>query len=320
LKYRSEIDGLRALAVVPVILFHAGVTLFSGGFVGVDVFFVISGYLITTVIIQDLDTGKFSIVSFYERRARRILPALFLVVIISAVAAWFFLGPLDGKKFAQSILGVITFTSNIMFWLDDGYFESASELKPLLHTWSLAVEEQYYLFFPLLLMWVYRYAWKYVVVLLSALAILSFALMEWAVMLSAVSPAIVSAGFFLLPTRGWELLIGGLVAFHLSQGKAELPLATRNILSAAGGGMILWAIISFDEHIPFPSHVTLLPTLGTALIILYATTDTLTKAVLSNRLLVAVGWRPTALICGISRFLPSTATARPLQRSVRSHF
>lgn len=289
MKYRSEIDGLRALAVIPVILFHAGVPLFSGGFVGVDIFFVISGYLITTIIIQDLVAGKFSIVSFYERRARRILPALLLVVIVCAVATWFFLRPLDGEKFAKSILGVITFTSNIMFWLDGGYFESASELKPLLHTWSLAVEEQYYLFFPLLLMLVYRYAWKYLVALLIVLALLSFLLMEWAVMLSAASPAIVSAGFFLLPTRCWELLIGSLVAFHLSQGKTELPLATRNILSAAGGAMILWATFSFDKHTPFPSHATLLPTLGTALIILYATTDTLSKAVLSTRIPVAIG-------------------------------
>lgn len=289
MKYRPEIDGLRALAVVPVILFHAGFELFSGGFVGVDIFFVISGYLITTIIITDLNAGRFSIVNFYERRARRILPALFSVVFVCAVVAWFLLNSSDGAKFAKSIIGVITFTSNFIFWLDEGYFESASELKPLLHTWSLAVEEQYYLFFPLLLIAAFRFARKYVVVLLIAIAMLSFALMEWAVILNAERARVVSAAFFLLPTRGWELLVGSLVAFYLSQGKAALPLVWRNILSLAGVGMILWATFTFDQHTLFPSHYALLPTLGTALIILYATTHTLTKELLSNRVLVGIG-------------------------------
>ena len=289
MNYRPEIDGLRALAVVPVILFHSGLALFSGGFVGVDVFFVISGYLITTIIINDLQADRFSIVNFYERRARRILPALFLMVFVCAVAAWFLLSPLDIANFAKSILGVVTFTSNIVFWLDEGYFENASELKPLLHTWSLAVEEQYYLFFPLLLMTTFRVARKYMVILLITIALISFALTEWAVILSAGRAKIVSAGFFLLPTRAWELFIGSLVAFHLNKGKMSLPLTGRNFLSLAGVGMILWATFSFDENTPFPSHFALFPTLGAALIILFATTGTLTKALLSSRILVAIG-------------------------------
>ena len=142
-KYRSEIDGLRAVAVIPVILFHAGFELFSDGFVGVDVFFVISGYLITTILIEDLNSGRFSLLHFYERRARRILPALFFVLLCTLPFAWFWMDPVQLKDFAQSLIAVTTFTSNILFWRETGYFNAASELKPLLHTWSLAVEEQF---------------------------------------------------------------------------------------------------------------------------------------------------------------------------------
>lgn len=147
MNYRREIDGLRALAVVPVILFHAGFETFSGGFVGVDVFFVISGYLITTIILAELEQEKFSIVNFYERRARRILPALFLVMLVCIPFAWFWLLPSDMKDFSQSLVAVSVFASNILFWQESGYFDTAAELKPLLHTWSLAVEEQYYVLF-----------------------------------------------------------------------------------------------------------------------------------------------------------------------------
>jgi peptidoglycan/LPS O-acetylase OafA/YrhL len=156
MKYRAEIDGLRALAVLPVILFHAGFEWFSGGFVGVDVFFVISGYLITTIIISEMAEDKFSIVNFYERRARRILPALFFVMAVCLPFAWLWLAPNDLKDFGQSLVAVSTFSSNILFWLESGYFDTAAELKPLLHTWSLAVEEQYYILFPIFLMLTWR--------------------------------------------------------------------------------------------------------------------------------------------------------------------
>ena len=139
MKYRAEIDGLRALAVLPVILFHAGFEWFSGGFVGVDVFFVISGYLITTIIISEMAEGKFSIVNFYERRARRILPALFFVMAACLPFAWLWLTPNDLKDFGQSLVAVSTFSSNILFWLESGYFDTAAELKPysILGVWLL---------------------------------------------------------------------------------------------------------------------------------------------------------------------------------------
>ena len=152
MKYRREIDGLRALAVLPVLLFHAGFQSFSGGYIGVDIFFVISGYLITSIIINDLHAGTFSILKFYERRARRILPALFLVMFVSLPFAWLWMSPSALQDFSKSVVAVSLFLSNLLFWKEAGYFATANELKPLLHTWSLAVEEQYYVLFPLFLM------------------------------------------------------------------------------------------------------------------------------------------------------------------------
>ena len=150
MNYRSEIDGLRALAILPVILFHAGFKFFSGGFIGVDIFFVISGYLITSIIIKEKESGVFTLIDFYERRARRILPALFFVMLISLPLAWFWLIPEDMKSFSKSLISICSFSSNIFYWLSEGYFSTSSELIPFLHTWSLSVEEQYYLFFPIL--------------------------------------------------------------------------------------------------------------------------------------------------------------------------
>nr|WP_246771782.1 acyltransferase [Pseudomonas syringae] len=170
LGYRPEIDGLRALAVIPVILFHAGLPLFSGGFVGVDIFFVISGYLITSIIIAEKIRGRFSLINFYERRARRILPALFVMMLICLPVAWLTLDPSDLKYFAKSLVAVPTFSSNVLFWLESGYFDATAELKPLLHTWTLAVEEQYYLFFPLLLMLAWGLGRKWLIVLLIVAA------------------------------------------------------------------------------------------------------------------------------------------------------
>jgi len=155
-RYRPEIDGLRALAIIPVILFHAGFETFKGGFVGVDVFFVISGYLITGLILDEIKQGSFSIVRFYERRIRRILPALFFVCLVCIPFAWLWMLPSEFRDFSKSLAAVSLFVSNFYFWNKSGYFEAATELKPLLHTWSLAVEEQFYILFPLLLLLLYK--------------------------------------------------------------------------------------------------------------------------------------------------------------------
>ena len=149
--YRKEIDGLRALAVVPVLLFHAGFSIFSGGFIGVDIFFVISGYLISSIILSEHSRGSFSFGSFYKRRVRRILPALFLIIFACLPAAWLLMPPSSLESFALSIISVVLFISNFWFFSQSGYFTIISEEMPLLHTWSLAVEEQFYIFFPIFL-------------------------------------------------------------------------------------------------------------------------------------------------------------------------
>lgn len=178
--YRPEIDGLRTVAVVPVILFHAGFSVFSGGFVGVDVFFVISGYLITAILLSDLQNERFSILRFYERRARRILPALFVVMLACIPFAWAWMLPEQLRNFGQSLGAVSLFVSNILFWAESGYFAPAAELKPMLHTWSLAIEEQYYVFFPLLLMLGWKpLGRKGMFAAIGLIALLSLGLAEW---------------------------------------------------------------------------------------------------------------------------------------------
>ncbi len=150
-RYRPEIDGLRFLAIVPVVLFHAGIPGFSGGFVGVDVFFVISGYLITGIIVRELDSGSFSIVLFYERRIRRIFPALLAMIAFVCIVAPAALLPHEMRNLPKEVIGALAFIANIVFWRQADYFADAAEEKPLLHTWSLGVEEQFYIFMPLVL-------------------------------------------------------------------------------------------------------------------------------------------------------------------------
>ena len=279
MKYRAEIDGLRALAVLPVILFHAGFELFSGGFVGVDVFFVISGYLITTILIEDIEKNRLSLVAFYERRARRILPALFFVMFMCIPFAWTWMHPTQMQGFSQSIIGVNLFGSNVLFWLDSGYFAAAAEEKPLLHTWSLAVEEQYYLVFPIFLFFAFRYGknkafWTIVVV-----AAISLALSEWG---WRNKP---SANFYLIPTRAWELFAGSIAAFIVTKRGVQ----SNNLLSLSGLSLIIFAIFSYDETTPFPSIYALVPVIGVVLLVLYAGKTTLAAKLLAARIFVGVG-------------------------------
>jgi peptidoglycan/LPS O-acetylase OafA/YrhL len=287
--YRPEIDGLRAVAVLPVILFHAGFSWFSGGYVGVDVFFVISGYLITSIILDDLHQGTFSLAHFYERRARRILPALFFVMAACIPFAWILLIPRDLKDFGESLAAVSTFSSNILFWLESGYFATEAGLKPLLHTWSLAVEEQYYILFPLLLMTCWRFGVRWIVWIIALSLVASLVLAHW----GAYNKP--TATFYLLPTRGWELFLGALAAFHLRRKTRLLDNkpANRNwpqeLIGISGLALILIAIISFDRSVPFPSLYALLPTLGAVLIILGAHEGTMVARLLGSRMPVTIG-------------------------------
>ena len=283
MKYRAEIDGLRALAVLPVILFHAGFEWFSGGFVGVDIFFVISGYLITTIIISEMAEGKFSIINFYERRARRILPALFFVMAACLPFAWLWLTPSDLEDFGQSLVAVSTFSSNILFWRESGYFDTAAELKPLLHTWSLAVEEQYYILFPIFIILTWRLGLKWVLILLSIVFLVSLGAAQW----SAYNAP--DAAFYLLPTRGWELLVGVFAAFYLKYNTYLKSHSINQALSLLGFGMIVFSIIAFDKKTPFPSLYTLIPTIGTGLLILCAVPKTVIHKLLSLKFIVGIG-------------------------------
>jgi peptidoglycan/LPS O-acetylase OafA/YrhL len=284
MQYRAEIDGLRAIAVIPVILFHAGLETFSGGFVGVDVFFVISGYLITSILLKELDTGQFSLTGFYERRTRRIVPALFFVMAACLLPAWLLLLPLEHQEFSQSLIAVPFFSSNFLFWRQSGYFDTAAELKPLLHTWSLAVEEQYYIFFPLLLLLLWRIGRRVTWVVIVAIALSSLGLAI------ALSQTHSTANFYLLPSRAWELLIGSLIAYHLhSQSEYSLAMAWKQILSLLGFLLIVASVFLFNHQTPFPGLYTLIPVSGTAMLILYARPGVWIHQLLSHRALVAVG-------------------------------
>ena len=283
MKYRAEIDGLRALAVLPVIFFHAGFKQFSGGFVGVDIFFVISGYLIATIIISEMAEGKFSIINFYERRARRILPALFFVMAICVPFAWLWLSPSDLKDFGQSLVAVSTFSSNILFWTESGYFDTSAELKPLLHTWSLAVEEQYYILFPIFLLITWRLGVKWILFLLSLIFMISLGMAHWGAF-NKPSPT-----FFLLPTRVWELLVGVFASFYLKYNTYLKSHFFNQVLSILGFGMILYSIVVFDENTPFPSLYALVPTIGTVLLIVSAVPKTLIHNLLSFKPIVGIG-------------------------------
>ena len=263
-RYRSEIDGLRAVAVLVVIFFHANFG-FPGGYIGVDVFFVISGFLITSLIWKDLERGSFTFGHFWERRARRIVPAQVVVTIATLVAGWFLLLPAEFRGLGKAAVAQAVFAANIHYWRDSGYFESAADEKPLLHTWSLAVEEQFYLIVPFLLWGVYRVVKTLsrtaLVVLLAAAFIVSFGLSIYGV---AYHPG---ATFYLLPTRAWELLLGSLIAF--------LPAApwmfgrqfARECLAFAGMLLIFVPALYFTKTTPFPGLAALAPCLGAALVI-----------------------------------------------------
>ena len=278
MKYRAEIDGLRALAVAPVIFFHGGFDLFSGGFVGVDVFFVISGYLITTVLIDDIENKRFSFTDFYERRARRILPALYFVVLVSLAASTFILLPQELLATAKSALSIPFFSSNFFFWSERGYFGPATELKPLIHTWSLAVEEQFYLVFPVILLLISKFKR---VIFLSVLLLTLF------VSLTAsyyVTKLHFDTAFYFPLTRAWELLIGTFCALISRNSTRNLSTNQSEFFCFFGLTMIAGSYVIFDSGTLFPYIWALVPTVGTALFILTAGSTKYLKHLF--------GWKP----------------------------
>jgi len=261
-EYRSDIDGLRAIAVILVVIFHAGFSFIPGGFVGVDVFFVISGFLITGIIHKELENNRFSFAHFYKRRIRRLMPALFAVIMITSLFAVFILLPSDLASYGKSVISVVLSMSNFYFWRENGgYFGGNVQEVLLLHTWSLSVEEQYYLLWPLFLVMTAKYLkHKFYLWTLAAITVASVFFSQW------VSEITFGAAYYLLPTRAFELLIGSLLALSWNR----LPLLSPfllNVLSALGLGLILGAAIILNESSNFPGFNALIPTIGTALLL-----------------------------------------------------
>ena len=275
-QYRPDIDGLRAIAITAVIAFHAGLKGVPGGFIGVDIFFVLSGFLITSMLFKEAElTGKINLQEFYARRIRRLLPASSLVLVSTVILAYFFLIPIGDEqlKFAHSAIAATFFISNIYFWKSSGgYFDGPSDQIPLLHTWSLSVEEQFYLIWPLLLIGIVRFAVLrglklrgLVMLVLAAMFACSLATSIW---LSIQSP---SAGFYLLPSRVWELAAGAMAGVFLHQKEFKASLGTRwvaELLSLVGLIAIIIGVVYFDSTMAFPGWAALLPVFGTVVLVI----------------------------------------------------
>ncbi len=279
LAYRSDIDGIRAIAVVLVIAHHFGVAAFQGGYVGVDVFFVISGFLITSLILAD--ASRFSLVHFYERRARRILPALFIVIAATLVAATVLFIPSDLAAVAESTVAALFFMSNFLFQAQSGYFDAAAELKPLLHTWSLAIEEQFYIIHPLFLMLLLRARDKRVVV--AGIAGVLVASLAVSVLTTSTDP---TAAYYLLPARAWELAAGALLATGIFSAPRDAVVAA--LTSACGLALIVFAATTYSSQTAFPGIAAIAPVGGTVLLLWAGQTGSITTRILS--------WRPAVII------------------------
>jgi peptidoglycan/LPS O-acetylase OafA/YrhL len=258
MKYRSDIDGLRAVAILPVVAYHAGIALVPGGFVGVDVFFVISGYLICRLINDEIKDGSFTVAAFYKRRAMRLFPALFAMLLATSVLAYLYLLPIELKEFSDSMIAAVTYVSNIFFALTTGYFDAPAETKPLLHTWSLSVEEQFYIVCPLFMLACHRFCPRRLNALIAIGVLLSFAA---AVLAYTRNPTF---AFFLTPFRAWELLLGALIGLRFFPAPATSDF--KSVIGGSGLALVLFAVFGFSRDTPLPL-ATATACVGTALII-----------------------------------------------------
>mgnify|MGYP001310451453 CR=1 FL=1 len=291
INYRPEIDGLRAIAVGAVILYHAQINIFghqpfSGGFIGVDIFFVISGYLITSIILKEIiTTGSFSFKYFYERRVRRILPVLFFVMLVSLPFAWMYLIPSSFVDFSKSILYSLGFSSNYYFHYSGQVYGALDGLFiPFLHTWSLSVEEQFYILFPIFFLFTFKYFKQYLIHILILGFIVSLVLSEW------TSKNYPSASFYFLHTRMWEILAGSILAyFEIVRGYRSQNKFLNFSLPTIGLFLIGYSIVFFKNNIPHPSFYTILPIIGVCLIIWFSGRDELITKILSTKLFVGIG-------------------------------
>ena len=282
LNYRPDIDGLRTIAVASVVLFHCGFSSLSGGFIGVDIFFVISGFLITTLLCRDIGGDLFSLTSFYAKRLRRLYPALVATILLTLISGYFVFMPDEMKELGQSAVSVVAYLSNVFFWLKSDYFDGPSELKPLLHTWSLAVEEQFYILFPLILLTLHK--------LFKKISVYAFLLL---LAISLVGCLIVqgienSAAFYLMPFRAWEFLFGSLCSVYLAHKTTKNSYA-RKTLPILGIILIFGSIVVLDETYLFPGISAIPVTIGTALVIAFSEKGTLMYRILASSPMVFFG-------------------------------
>jgi len=280
--HRRDIDGLRAIAIVPVILFHAQIALFSGGYLGVDVFFVVSGFLITSLIAPEISQGQFSYVSFWERRARRLLPAMFLVVAATAFAACWILVPSELDAFGRSVVSIVFFSSNVYFWQNTDYFDTAQTM-PLLHTWSLAVEEQFYLLFPAVLIAVSWLKRPHPVAVVTVIGTVSLGISVW------WTHAYPSAAYYLLPSRAWELMLGAALALLRPSRTVSCSPGVADAMILSGLGLVLTPVFLYHANTPFPGLAAIVPCVGTALVIWFGDQRCRTARLLDNRPMVWIG-------------------------------
>lgn len=289
LKYRPEIDGLRAIAVMAVLIYHADVLLngkniLSGGFIGVDIFFVISGYLISMILLREFHQNSFSLKSFYIRRIRRILPVLFTVMIVSLPFAWFLMMPQEARNFAGSVLSSLGFVSNIWFWQEDSYWAVNAKLKPFLHTWSLSVEEQFYIFYPFILLLLLKYVPRYTTAVMGLGFVTSLALAQYASLHYPVP------SFFLLPTRGWELLGGALLAqIEFQKGYRPSIAFLDKWMPKLAVVLIAASLFCFTPLVPHPSLFTLAPVLASMMLIWFCKRDEIVTRILCTPAFVGIG-------------------------------
>ena len=299
--YRPDIDGLRAISVLAVMLYHAEFQVFSGGFIGVDVFFVISGYLITQMVLGDFEKGSFSLSHFYERRVRRILPALLVMLAATVPLAYVFLSADPLADYSAALLGATWFSSNFVFWSEAGYFDRASEFKPLLHTWSLGVEEQFYLFFPAFFWVLYKFKW--LIPGLSAVVVISFLMAQFGLSRDAEWP------FYMLVSRAWELGLGAMLAVVLAHSRLSDVRVTgllAELLVLSGLLAVIVPVLMFSELTATPGPLLLVPTLGACLLIWLAPATSYMRRLLSLKWLVGLGlisyslylWHQPVLVFG----------------------
>jgi peptidoglycan/LPS O-acetylase OafA/YrhL len=286
--YRPDVDGLRAVAILAVVFYHIFPTVLTGGFVGVDVFFVISGFLISRIIFKGIKAEKFSFLQFYSNRIRRIFPALLLMLVASYICGWFILLPDDFKVIGRHTLAGLAFVQNFVLMREAGYFDTASELKPLMHLWSLAIEEQFYLIYPVLLVAMTRMKRSWLVGLAS-IAFISFAINVYDIHTDVVR------SFFSPESRFWEMSFGGMLAWFSGRGltyettAVKSRLLRKSIASACGLFFILVAAVLFDHATPFPGWFALLPVSGAVLLIYAGPLSIVNRFVLSNRVMVGIG-------------------------------